>query len=157
HLRYSLGALPLLGARPVPQERALRHPLSKPVRRCEREQRLRTLVDGVWLPAELMEPSSMMQCETQAKGSGQLVRQRQRLLAALQGLPRIAQYPQDLGRMAPGRNADVTPEGQRLGAVRLGTVEGLRLRKVLSGRCQLTEKIQGAPEAGVGVYKTLRV
>src|SRR5262249_28972907 len=79
------------------------------------------------------------------------------LLAALQGLPRIAQYPQDLGRMAPGRNADVTPEGQRLGAVRLGTVEGLRLRKVLSGRCQLTEKIQGAPEAGVGVYKTLRV
>jgi hypothetical protein len=95
---------------------------------------------GVRLSAELMEHGSKMQCKTQAKGMRQLVRQRQRLLAALQGLPRRAQQPQDMGHKAPGNDPRVNAIDKGMGAVLLGMVEGNRLRTVRSGGCQLAEK-----------------
>ncbi len=77
------------------------------------------------------ESTSHAQGKAQGKGVIQLVSQRQRLPAPLQGLIRIAEEPQRPGRPRQRGYAKVLRQGKRQGRVLLRIVEGDDVLKVL--------------------------
>src|SRR5882724_7241474 len=80
----------------------------------------------------------------------QLSREDERFVAALEGLIRKAQRPQDAPRKRQASHTGVlnSPKGQ--GAVLIGIIEGNPLLQVCSGLIQLAEPIRARPKSLVG-------
>ena len=84
-------ALALHGQRPPPQARSLGHPLWKSLLGRERDGGLCVLVHGRHVPAKLIDVGRETSRKRQTKGMRQLMRQRQGLVEAGQGLRRVPQ------------------------------------------------------------------
>ena len=91
YLGHALLALALHGQRPPTHERSVRHPERKALLGREGDGSLCVLVDGRHIPAQLGDGGYPTPRKRQTKGMRQLVRQRQGLVDAGQGLLRIPQ------------------------------------------------------------------
>ena len=94
----------------------------------------------------------------QAKEVRQGVGQGERLPRALQGLVRIAEYPQGPGRVGEATHSRVMAAiKQGVRAVLLGIVKGPPLLQVGLGRGKLSSMEQGGPQRVVGLQEERRV
>ena len=91
-LGYLLLTLALEGQRPATQDRSLGRPLCKALLGRERDSRLCVRVHGRHVPAKLRDEGRQTPRKRQTIGMRQLVRQRQSLVDAGQGLLRVPQY-----------------------------------------------------------------
>src|SRR5207249_7073743 len=80
--------------RPPTQDRALDRPLCKALLGRERDSRLCVRLYGRYVPAELRDEGRETPRKRQTKGMRQLVRQRQGIVEAGQGLRRVPQQPE---------------------------------------------------------------
>jgi hypothetical protein len=105
------------------------------------------------LPAPTVDLGSKEQGSSHTEGVRELLRQRQCLLALLQGLVRVAKHPQDLGETGQAMHHGLWVD-EAMGAVLQGLgagkallqVEGDTLLQVRAGRAQLSEEAQGIPQ-----------
>src|SRR5215510_10492873 len=99
HLRQPGLRLGRLCQAPTVQVRAHSFEERKALLARQRQGGLNVLPDGLGLAAVVMEARRLIPGDTQAEGVRALVRQRQGLAAALLGLLRIAQEPEDNGQI----------------------------------------------------------
>src|SRR5262245_16050151 len=111
-----------MGQRPAAEHRTDRHPVRKSLFLGEVDRGFSTFLGGMPLTAELMEYGNHTPGKTQAKGVGNLLCQRHRLLALRQPLVRRAQVPQFPGSMAMANDPGILPIEDSRGAVLLGVV-----------------------------------
>ena len=83
----------------------------------------------------------------------QVLRERARLVAALQGLVRIAQSPQSVGVNRQGRYPRVLAIGEGERAVLLGIVQRDALGKMLAGLSHLPHEVQRQAQSPVGYHE----
>ena len=105
------------------------------------------------LPAELIDLSHTLQGKRQAEGVRQILGQRDRLLASLEGLVRVAKIPQGQGRIVEGRRPRVLPVEEDMRAVLLGIVEGHHVLQVRSRRRKRSHEEQSKPQDPVGLQE----
>jgi hypothetical protein len=74
-------------------------------------------------------------------------------MAPLEGLVRITKRPQDPSYIGQARDPRVNPIEEGLRTVLLGVVEGDTLLQVGSGRGQLSQEKQDAPQPPVGLHE----
>ena len=87
----------------------------------------------------------------------QVLRERARLVAALQGLVRIAQSPQSEGVNRQGRYPRVLAIGEGERAMLLGIVQRDALGKMLAGLSHLPHDVQRQAQSPVGYHEGGRV
>ena len=102
-LGHPLLALALHGQRPPAQDRSRGRPDWKALLGRERDSGLCLLVHGWHVPAKLIDPGRPKPRKRQTIGMRQLVRQRQGLVEADQGLRRVPQQPEDHRGIGCGR------------------------------------------------------
>ena len=104
-----------------------------------------------------MEPGRKEEGICQAEGMRHLPGQRQRLVASLQSLVRIAQAPQGHSGISSARHPRVLPVADGMGMVLLGVVQGDPLLQMGLGSGELAQIVQGVPKGIVGLQEKRRV
>src|SRR5262249_12621817 len=119
------------------------HEACKPPLAREHNQVLRLLLDCWPFPTKLMKIGSAEYSIRQAKGMSQFLSEGKGLVAAVQGLSRIAQKPQRKRCIAEAVPPRVLAIHESLRAVLLASVQGNALLGMLTSRSQFSKPQQG--------------
>ena len=150
-------ALALHGQRPPTQARSHGRPEWKALLGRERDGGLCLLVHGWHVPAKLMRQGRPTPRKRQTKGMRQLVRQRQGLVEACQGLLRVPQQPEGQRGIGSAANTRILAHAEHRRTALVWRVAGDAFLQVLAGSRQRAKAEPRRPEGIVGDDRERRV
>ena len=142
--------MPLGGQRPAPREHAPRQPVCKLLFFADRHHGLCLFLDGLDVPAKLMDMAGMDPGMHQAIRMGEFSGSGQCYIDVRYGLVRIAQYGEDPGKIGQAHDYKVVDTHEGSVMVLLGIIQGHRLRIVRPRGNEIAAKKRGEPYACMG-------
>ena len=130
--------------RPAAQDSCIGQKVGKAVLGRESNHTLRGLLSRAYFPPILTQHDDKVLSKSQVKGMGQLLSRRERFVAPLESLVRIAELPQSPGRvrevMYPGISPGIAEDERPMA---LSIIEGDYVFETFPGSEELAHPVQG--------------